>query len=95
MKIRTVMLCLALSSLATSASQQPPATLAQRDGRGGITKIAISSRMPAFGGQSFGAAGPYEQIRGLAFGEIDPTDPRPLTTWSRDVSCCPTTPFGS
>jgi hypothetical protein len=42
----------------------------------GITKITITSRTPAFSNQSFGDVGPYEQIRGIAAGELDPADPR-------------------
>jgi len=41
-----------------------------------ITKIAIASRSPAFNGQSFGAAGQFEKIKGIASGEIDPKDRR-------------------
>jgi hypothetical protein len=40
-----------------------------------ITSIQISSRAIAFGGQSFGAVGQYETLRGVAFGEVDPDDP--------------------
>jgi hypothetical protein len=41
-----------------------------------VVRITISSRAPALNSQSFGAAGAYEDIRGVAFGEIDPRDPR-------------------
>ena len=42
-----------------------------------VTKITISSTTsPVFNGQAFGAVGPYEEIRGTATGELDPTDPR-------------------
>src|SRR5688500_13760729 len=41
-----------------------------------VVRIQIASRQPAFNGQSFGASGAYEQIKGLAFGEIDPSDPK-------------------
>jgi hypothetical protein len=46
-----------------------------------ITKIAITSRTPVFNNQSFGAFGPYEKIKGVATGEIDPKDGRnsPIT----------------
>lgn len=43
--------------------------------RGGITRIQILSRGPAFGGYSFAKVGAYERIVGKAFGEISPTDP--------------------
>ena len=41
-----------------------------------VVRITISSRAPVFDGQSFGAVGPYEDIRGVAFGELDPRDPK-------------------
>jgi len=42
-----------------------------------IFKIEITSReSPAFEGRSFGTAGPYEKLRGRAYGEVDPRDPR-------------------
>jgi hypothetical protein len=41
-----------------------------------ITSITITSRTsPAFGGASF-AAGTYEQLDGIATGEVDPNDPQ-------------------
>ena len=39
----------------------------------GITKIIIADRHPAFGGASFGDAGPYEMLTGTVYGELDPT----------------------
>jgi hypothetical protein len=42
-----------------------------------IVRIEITSReSPAFEGRSFGQVGPYEKLRGKAYGEIDPADPR-------------------
>jgi Alpha/beta hydrolase domain len=41
-----------------------------------VTKITITSRTAAFNNQSFGATGPYEKIKGIASGEIDPKDRR-------------------
>ncbi|HVZ60746.1 MAG TPA: hypothetical protein VG892_08170, partial [Terriglobales bacterium] len=38
----------------------------------GITRVVISERHPAFGGASFGSAGPYEMLIGTAYGELDP-----------------------
>jgi hypothetical protein len=38
----------------------------------GITRVVIARRHPAFGGKSFGSAGPYEMLVGTAYGEIDP-----------------------
>jgi len=41
-----------------------------------ITRIVIERReSPAYRGQSFGEAGPYEWLRGRAFGELDPKAP--------------------
>jgi alpha/beta hydrolase family protein len=39
-----------------------------------ITQIVITKTSPVFGGTSFGSVGQYEQIDGMAFGEIDPKD---------------------
>ena len=44
-----------------------------------ITRIVIDparSQSPTFGGLAFGTAGQYEKLRGTAFGELDPADPR-------------------
>lgn len=41
-----------------------------------ITQITVATTTPAFKGQSFGTAGPYEVVRGTATGEIDPNDSR-------------------
>src|SRR2546425_2758639 len=38
-----------------------------------VTKITILSTNPAFGGRVFGAVGAYEQVRGTASGELDPS----------------------
>ena len=40
-----------------------------------VTKITIISTTSAFDGRVFGDAGPYEQVRGTASGELDPQDP--------------------
>lgn len=42
----------------------------------GITRLVITERKPAFGGASFGDAGPYEFVLGTAYGELDPKSPR-------------------
>jgi len=39
-----------------------------------ITKIAISSTAPAYGGATFGSVGAYEFVTGTAFGEVDPSN---------------------
>src|SRR5262249_28415135 len=42
-----------------------------------ITRIVIQNTVsPAFGGASFGAVGPYEQLDGVAYGEADPRQAR-------------------
>ncbi len=41
----------------------------------GITRIVIAKRQIAFGGASFGSAGPYEILAGTAFGELDSRAP--------------------
>ena len=43
----------------------------------GITRIVITAvESPTFGGRAFGEVGQYEKLRGVAYGEVDPTDPR-------------------
>jgi len=41
-----------------------------------VIHITITSRTPAFKGQSFGKIGTYELVRGTAAGELDPSDRR-------------------
>ncbi len=44
-----------------------------------VIRIVIDkakSESPIYGGQPLGKAGPYEQIVGRAYGELDPKDPR-------------------
>src|ERR1700728_2820298 len=41
----------------------------------GITRLVITRRQIVFGGASFGSAGPYEVIGGIAYGELDPHVP--------------------
>ncbi len=38
----------------------------------GVTRLVIAKRQIAFGGASFGSAGPYEIVAGIAYGELDP-----------------------
>src|SRR5438874_11298814 len=42
----------------------------------GITRIEITSRTIAFGGYSFPGVGQFERIVGIAYGEVDPSDPK-------------------
>ena len=56
-------------------------TLSTQVGSPGIRRIIIDrarSQSPTFGGFSFGDVGQYEKLRGTAYGEIDPSDPRNL-----------------
>jgi hypothetical protein len=41
-----------------------------------ITRITITSTVPAYGGIPFGNVGPYQVVTGVANGAVDPTDPR-------------------
>ena len=47
--------------------------------KSGIARIVIDpdrSESPTFEGRSFGDVGQYEKLRGTAYGELDPADPR-------------------
>src|SRR5262245_40860577 len=53
-----------------------------------ITEIVIQTRTsPAFGGSSFGNVGQYEQLTGVAYGEVDPKDP--LNAVITDIELAP------
>lgn len=53
------------------------AVAASRLAEAGITRLEIThTESPTFGGTSFGTVGQYEKLRGRAFGEVDPNDPR-------------------
>jgi hypothetical protein len=41
-----------------------------------VTRLEITTREAVSNGRAFGAAGAYENIRGLVHGEVDPADPR-------------------
>ena len=47
----------------------------------------ITTKTGAFDGLSFGAVGPYEQLDGTAYGEVDPRDP--LNAVIQDVQLAP------
>ena len=51
-------------------------TLADTPADAGITRIEITSRTIAFGGYSFRGVGQFERIGGIAYGEVDPGDPK-------------------
>lgn len=57
-----------------------------------VTAISITSRAPFANGQAFGAIGPYEEIVGVAAGEIDPADPR--NALITDINLAPRQPNG-
>ena len=59
-----------VTAAALMAAWTPPAQARVTD----ITITATTS--PTFDGRVFGAVGTYEQIRGIASGELDPLDPR-------------------
>ncbi len=59
---------LLLGGLATAQQANPPAGL-------GVTRLVIAKRQLAYGGASFGSAGPYEILTGTAYGELDPRAP--------------------
>jgi len=55
-----------------------------------ITKIVIDkdkSETPAYGGKSFGSIGQYEKLYGMAYGELDPKDPRNIII--QDIQLAP------
>ena len=53
-----------------------------------ITQIVITStQSPVFGGASFGDVGQYEQLDGVASGEVDPKDP--LNAIIQDIALAP------
>jgi Alpha/beta hydrolase domain len=58
---------------------------AEADAR--ITHIEITKTEPAFGGQSFGDAGPYEHLTGQVTGELDPADP--ANSGIQDINLAP------
>jgi hypothetical protein len=57
------------------------------DADGRITGILLGPSVPAYGGASFGAVGKYEQISGIAYGEVDPQDP--LNALIQDIGRAP------
>jgi hypothetical protein len=57
-----------------------------------ITRIEIGRVVPAFGGQSFGAAGVFERVTGRAYGEVDPK--APANAAIQDIGLAPTNARG-
>jgi hypothetical protein len=70
------------------AAALPLATIASTgQAEAKITKIVIAKQAPAYEGAAFGAVGPYEQLDGTAYGEIDPRDP--LNAIIQDLELAP------
>ena len=64
--------------------------------RQGIQRIEIDperSESPTFEGRSFGSVGQYEKLRGTAYGELDPSDPR--NSVITDIKLAPVNERGS
>ena len=52
-------------------------TLAPSDAQARITRIQVTAQQsPTFGGYSWPGVGRYEKIAGVAYGEVDPADPK-------------------
>ncbi|MEO8752509.1 MAG: alpha/beta hydrolase domain-containing protein, partial [Casimicrobiaceae bacterium] len=61
-----------IGALATTAALVAPTAVDAR-----ITKVTVTSKeSPTFGGYSWPGVGQYERLAGMAYGEIDPNDPR-------------------
>jgi hypothetical protein len=52
-----------------------------------ITRIEVTSTLPYKNGKVFGQAGSYQQIKGYAYGEIDPANP--LNSIIQDIKLAP------
>lgn len=58
-----------------------------------IVRVVIQrTESPTFGGASFGAPGPYEKLVGIAYGEVDPTDPHDKVI--QDIALAPRNSHG-
>ncbi len=63
--------------LAVAAAVAVTASLAVSDAQARITSISVTqTESPTFGGFSWPEVGQYEKIVGVAYGEIDPNDPK-------------------
>ena len=71
----TVQALAAKSRAAAPVAPAAPAAAPTPAANVGITRLDVTKRRPAFGGKSFGPAGPYEWVIGVAYGELDPKDP--------------------
>jgi hypothetical protein len=69
-------------------------TLCGRTADARIVRIEITSReTPSFEGRTFGNVGPYEKLRGRAYGEVDPADPKNAVI--ADIELAPRTVNGT
>jgi hypothetical protein len=57
-----------------------------------VVRVEITSRRPALNGQSFGMAGSFEELKGFAYGELDPRDPK--NALITDIDLAPTNARG-
>jgi hypothetical protein len=64
-----------LNRIATLACTLALAFGAVAEAQARVTKIVFDTTSYPFGSASFGTVGPYEQLDGVAYGEIDPEDP--------------------
>ena len=72
-QLLTVVLGIGMSGFQGVGEAQESAAPAIEGSR--VTRLDITSREPAFGGRSFGAAGPYEILLGTATAVADPNAP--------------------
>src|SRR4051812_7354321 len=81
MKHRLRRVCGTLLGMSAGVLLAPDALRAE------IVRLEIVSRQPADGGRAAGAAGAFEVLRGRAYGEVDPADPRNVII--QDVALAP------
>jgi hypothetical protein len=72
----SIALALAAGTLLTAPVAEARITSIVIDCARSQSPTLCAGQLPTFGGLSFGAVGEYEKLRGTAYGEIDPADPR-------------------
>jgi hypothetical protein len=75
MKTR-IALTLAAAFAVCAQSAEARVTRVQWDPARSQSPTVFPGQSPTFGGLSFGSVGQYEKLRGTAWGELDPNDPR-------------------
>src|SRR5438093_8033284 len=70
--VTTVVVGMTLSAAAGVSGRSQTASSSTPNALSRVTRLDISSRRPAFGGKSFGTAGPYEILIGRAHAVADP-----------------------